>query len=236
MRKNLFFVLTLFILSAASMNAQVTIGSTEDPHPGAILDLQSTTQGLHLSQVELSNVATDFRLAGDKAAAGGMLVYNTANTLKGPGLYVWTGGMWQSFTANCILPAKPSAITFTPTVANKTFSQDTIFTAAVPITLGATSYEWTLPAGLEIEGEATGRSVKIRVKEVNSYDATGITVKAKNDCGSSDPVAGSGTFNVVIPTKAPGVPVISGNTTASTLDIGDTYKLKCTDVGATSYT
>jgi hypothetical protein len=62
MKKMMFLMLTLLIGSAASMNAQVTIGSDENPHSGAILDLQSANLGLKLPNVALDNDLTVFGL------------------------------------------------------------------------------------------------------------------------------------------------------------------------------
>jgi hypothetical protein len=86
MKKMMLLMLTLLIWSVASMNAQVTIGSDKEPHPSAILDLESTTQGLKLPTVVLTNRTTFLTDGGDKTAAKGMLVYNTGNSFEGPGL------------------------------------------------------------------------------------------------------------------------------------------------------
>jgi uncharacterized protein (TIGR02145 family) len=96
-QKMMFLALTLMMLSAASVNAQVTIGSTDDPHAGAVLDLQSTTQGLKLPTVSLDDIIT-FGLDGDAGTAIGMMVYNTNASIKdgnGKGIYVWNGKKWN---------------------------------------------------------------------------------------------------------------------------------------------
>jgi hypothetical protein len=97
-QKMMFLALTLFILGAASVNAQVTIGSTDDPHVGAVLDLQSTTQGLKLPNVALNSDLTQFVLPENETStpenAAGMLVFNT-NPDIGAGTYVWTGTKWN---------------------------------------------------------------------------------------------------------------------------------------------
>jgi hypothetical protein len=64
-QKMMFLMLMLLMLSTASVNAQVTIGSTADPHAGAVLDLQSTTQGLKLPNVALNSDLTQFVLPED---------------------------------------------------------------------------------------------------------------------------------------------------------------------------
>ncbi|MDR0680345.1 MAG: fibrobacter succinogenes major paralogous domain-containing protein [Dysgonamonadaceae bacterium] len=97
-QKMMFLALTLWILSAASMNAQVTIGSEQDPHKGAVLDLsQSTNLGLLLPQVFLTNVS-DWQLSGNEANGEGMLIYNTNDDVpdgNGKDIYVWTRSGWK---------------------------------------------------------------------------------------------------------------------------------------------
>jgi hypothetical protein len=95
MKKMFFLMLALLIWSVASMNAQVTIGSANPPHSGAILDLQSTTQGLKLPNVALDDDLTVFGLPDTDPAADakGMYVYNT-NPNIGEGVYVWDGDKW----------------------------------------------------------------------------------------------------------------------------------------------
>ena len=91
------FLLLLMGLGAASVKAQVTIGADTVPHPGAVLDLHSTTRGLLLPHVALSDVAV-FGLAGTASEAVGMMVYNTNASItngNGVGVYVWDGNNWK---------------------------------------------------------------------------------------------------------------------------------------------
>ncbi|GHS98129.1 hypothetical protein FACS189421_06150 [Bacteroidia bacterium] len=93
-------MLTLMTLCVANVNAQVTIGSENPPHSGAVLDLQSGL-GLKLPTVELGDV-TVFQLLeeGDTEieTATGLMVYNSSDETiggNGKGIYVWTG-KWVS--------------------------------------------------------------------------------------------------------------------------------------------
>jgi uncharacterized protein (TIGR02145 family) len=102
-KKTIFRMLALLLLSATNVNAQVTIGSTNDPHVAAGLDLSPLNkQGLLLPNMELGSSATDFALMddatdGQKAAVSGLIVFNNkANVLDGKGLYVWDGTKWQT--------------------------------------------------------------------------------------------------------------------------------------------
>jgi hypothetical protein len=97
MKQKLFFLaLTLFVLGAASVQAQVTIGADATPHSAAVLDLQSNL-GLKLPTVALEDVSV-FQLleAGDEEieTAVGLMVYNSSDATiggNGKGIYVWEG-------------------------------------------------------------------------------------------------------------------------------------------------
>ena len=89
----LFALLAITTFFSISVNAQVTIGSSEEPAKGAVLDLskvQAKNLGLLLPQVSLSNLTT-WQLSG--TAVDGMFVYNT-NTSTGVGIYYWKDNQW----------------------------------------------------------------------------------------------------------------------------------------------
>jgi uncharacterized protein YjdB len=98
MKQKLFFLmLTLFMLSAASVQAQVTIGADAPPHSSAVLDLQSDNLGLKLPVIELGDVS-DFQLLGTATNADGIMVYNSSDETtggSGKGIYVWNGSKWN---------------------------------------------------------------------------------------------------------------------------------------------
>ncbi len=103
MRKMIYLMLALLMIGAVSMNAQVTIGSQNDPHTGAVLDLQSTNKGLLLPNVSLQNVNSLNPLTGDLQKAKGMIVYNTNPDVvngSGVGLYIWDGAKWRTVSVN----------------------------------------------------------------------------------------------------------------------------------------
>jgi hypothetical protein len=94
MKQKLFFLmLTLFVLGAASANAQVRIGGTDTPHTSAVLDLNADdaatagSLGLALPRVELG---TNLDELNGTEPVPGTIVYNSAATLEGEGVYVWT--------------------------------------------------------------------------------------------------------------------------------------------------
>jgi hypothetical protein len=98
MRKMMFLALTLMMLSAASVNAQVRIGGETDPNLSAVLDLNanndtnSGTLGLALPRVELTSTTS---FAPLKAHVAGMTVYNTKTVGDvTPGAYYNDGAKW----------------------------------------------------------------------------------------------------------------------------------------------
>jgi hypothetical protein len=107
MNRNVFFLmLTLVMMSVASVKAQVIIGGSanQEPHAGAVLDLSplgTKKLGLLLPNVELGSAATEFALVAgasteQKTTARGLVVYNTKTAaLNGVGLYVWSGTEWK---------------------------------------------------------------------------------------------------------------------------------------------
>ena len=104
-KKNYYLVLAFLVIGAAVVDAQVTIGSKDDPHASALLDLKSTTKGLLLPRVSLNDVGV-FQLSDkeeEASTAGGMIVYNTNDLISGgngKGVYVWDGEEWlQAFSS-----------------------------------------------------------------------------------------------------------------------------------------
>jgi uncharacterized protein (TIGR02145 family) len=102
MKKIFFLMLTLVMLSTASMNAQVRIGGMTDPHGSAVLDLNTAdatnngTLGLALPRVALQSTEDQSTIPNPVA---GLAVYNTVKTGSSatavvPGIYVFTGTEW----------------------------------------------------------------------------------------------------------------------------------------------
>jgi uncharacterized protein (TIGR02145 family) len=111
MKQKLFFLmLTLFVLGAASTNAQVRIGGTDTPHTSAVLDLNTTddagsTLGLALPRVALGALDGDDAKLNSVNAAEGTVVYNTNGSVTdGKGLYVWNGTQWIYVAAPSTYP------------------------------------------------------------------------------------------------------------------------------------
>lgn len=99
-------MLSLIVLSAASVNAQVRIGGTTDPQGAAVLDLNANNDAtpankgaLALPRVNLSSATAQLN---GTAPINGMMVYHTGTTLEGTGVYVWTGGKWTKVNAGSL--------------------------------------------------------------------------------------------------------------------------------------
>jgi hypothetical protein len=122
MKKVFYLMLTLIVLSVASVNAQVRIGGSSDPSASAILDLNadSTTTtgklGLALPRVALTST-TD--VATIKIPKTGLTVYNLATAGTGatavvPGVYVFNGTSWtrSSATSAPVITVQPKSFSF----------------------------------------------------------------------------------------------------------------------------
>jgi hypothetical protein len=150
-------MLTLIVISAASVNAQVIIGGngTQYPHAGAGLDLSPLGKqnlGLLLPSVKLMDKAEEFALVagatdGQKKDATGMLVYNAdADILDGRGLYVWDGAKWQPvvLTPDCTAAPTVSPLASDQTSVNKAIGSVYAMTVAANVIVydGAAKYQW----------------------------------------------------------------------------------------------
>lgn len=111
--KKLLYLLNLVILSS-NLNSQITIGSSEKPITGALLDLKQegiTTKGLGLPKVQLTklNPSNETELSSSIGGNGswdlnehiGLLIYNildnpTCGTPKGT--YIWNGELWTQIS------------------------------------------------------------------------------------------------------------------------------------------
>jgi hypothetical protein len=136
-KKAIFLMLALIMISAASVKAQVTIGSMNDPHKGAILDLSQSESkfGVLFPKVYLFNTGEFTLSVDDGVDAKGMVIYNNNASLPGgAGLYAWSGSEWKSLNAgnaSCV-PVTATAtslktginakITITVTAGNPAFS------------------------------------------------------------------------------------------------------------------
>jgi len=93
-----FYLLVFVTVLAFNVKAQVTIGSLDAPHRGAVLDLKSDTLGFLPTRVDLVSLSDPEPLP---VHVEGMIVYNKtvseADTLQ-LGIYYNTGERWVRFS------------------------------------------------------------------------------------------------------------------------------------------
>lgn len=119
LRYLLFICITLISLISFEIHAQVTIGMTEAPAQGALLQLKSkaddtslsnANQGLGLPRVNLTSITNLYPMfpdGYDKSAEDrihtGLIVYNINENLEdgdGKGIYYWDGEKWYPLQAS----------------------------------------------------------------------------------------------------------------------------------------
>jgi uncharacterized protein (TIGR02145 family) len=153
MKKIFFLMLTLLILSAASMNAQVRIGGTTDPHSSAVLDLNATNAtnsgalGLALPRVTLQSTEDQSTIPNPVA---GLAVYNTVKTGSGatavvPGIYVFTGTAW-ALQAPPVIITQPESFSWSRLKEEEGDPHSTVTTFSPTLTVVASgaglTYQW----------------------------------------------------------------------------------------------
>ena len=109
MKKKFIFLFLGMTMGWMCVHAQVRIGSTDDPHSAALLDLRSSDRGLLLPVVSLTDYKTFLPTAqpSEWKTAKGMLVYNDGQTTPfrlPEGLYIWNGSKW--FALKTVQPDK----------------------------------------------------------------------------------------------------------------------------------
>jgi hypothetical protein len=123
----------------------------------------------------------------------------------------------------------PGPITFSGT----SFCGASTFTAGVATVAGATSYDWTLPTGLDVVGTADGGATITISGAVGTYPTGSISVQAKNSFCSSSPRNSESEIVIGAVPATPG-PITFSNTTIC--GVGTTFTAGVTPVaGATSY-
>ena len=164
------------------VNAQVTIGSTDDPHANAILDLKSTNKGLLLPNVELDDVS-NFKFSKEKAnidSAKGMIVFNTNANIKGgsgAGVYVWDGAKWMSAFGSRDTSVSVTSITVTGPATATVGTPVTMIANVLPANATDKTLTWSVTNG-------TGKATINETTGILSGTAAGtVTVKAIDASG-----------------------------------------------------
>jgi hypothetical protein len=128
MKRIIFFVLVLVLMSTAALKAQVTIGSQTEPASGALLDLKThtptdsvggptTEKGLLLPRVALQTINSLAPLytgvdADVILGHKGLVVYNVKPipNVFTQGIYYWDGAQWVQSGAEAVTIALPAGI------------------------------------------------------------------------------------------------------------------------------
>ncbi|MDR1372419.1 MAG: fibrobacter succinogenes major paralogous domain-containing protein [Dysgonamonadaceae bacterium] len=99
--KRIFLNIAIIVMFAAGAQAQVTIGSLDDPQPFSVLELISNSGGLRLPQLDTDQRdALDFEGHADEAL--GLQIFNTTTKC----VETWNGVEWIAACFTC--PACPS--------------------------------------------------------------------------------------------------------------------------------
>jgi uncharacterized protein (TIGR02145 family) len=153
MKRMIFLMLTLLMLSAASMNAQVRIGGTTDPHGSAVLDLNTAdatnngTLGLALPRVALQSTEDQSTITNPVA---GLAVYNTTKmgsgaTAVAPGIYVFTGTAW-TLQAPPVIITQPESFSWSRLKEEEGDPNSTVTEFSPTLTVAASgaglTYQW----------------------------------------------------------------------------------------------
>jgi hypothetical protein len=243
-RKTMFCMLSLCLLSAASVTAQVTIGGNTDAPAGALLDLNSpggTRGGLVLSNIAIddlgkipANKLWGISIEQDtKEELRGIMVYNTGTPGVPAGIYVWNGYCWSP-DGSCTPIIIPS-----PSPAFAVFSSDGYADLAITADgcppLIYTWYEHTAPSttgGTPIEGldpDITTYQTPTGLEEGTHYYYCTVESPSSNVVATSDLF----TVTVCLLPSQPGTISKSGSASVQS-GSSQTYSVEAVD-GATSY-
>ncbi|GHT50740.1 hypothetical protein FACS189440_18700 [Bacteroidia bacterium] len=214
MKRNLFLLLLSLVLGTASMNAQITVGSLEEPAKGALVDIKSQTNrtggattdkgGLLLPRVALQTLTLlrpfiAAETAADKLEHTGLEVYNiTDNANFKPGIYYWNGVQWKPLNGpGTVIYLPPFTLDWTSGATNKTVNLYTVYTRNFTTTgqplISNNSALTTAAALTNLLGVAGDYDYV-----VTDYDTSCITIKSISasgvmtyDCKTTAPTASS---------------------------------------------
>ncbi|MDR2954279.1 MAG: hypothetical protein LBV43_04285 [Prevotella sp.] len=101
--------LFIVIISGLNLPAQVTIGSSDPPHLGAVLELKSNNKGFLGPRVQLESTTSPNPVSNP---ATGLLVFNTGDSgeedkkVEKDKFYFWSGSEWVEFVYEEVLEAE----------------------------------------------------------------------------------------------------------------------------------
>ena len=166
--KEIIILLFLTFAGAISVVSQVAINSDGSaPDNSAMLDVSSTTDGVLLTRMT----------SADRDAISlpetGLIIFNTEVQL----LQVYNGSSWISFVMESCSPSQPGSIIGNsvpqPNSTGEVYS--------VNVVDGATSYNWTVPAGATITSGQGTTSINVNFGTTSGN----VSVRAESGCGVS---------------------------------------------------
>lgn len=162
-------LLLLFLLPYLATFAQgVTIGSNNPPDPSAVLDIQSSSQGMLLPRL-----STAQRNAIVAPSTGLMIINTTTECVE---VYFPSG--WKQMECNCTqAPAAPASISGP---AGFCSGQSGVIYSVTPVA-GAATYNWTVPSGATILAGQGTPQITVQFGSISGN----ISVTAVNSCGTS---------------------------------------------------
>jgi len=215
--KALLSIIALVLLSVASWAQGVGLNETgADPHPSAMLDVNSTSKGL------LPPRLTTTERDAIENPAEGLQIYNTTTKC----IEVYISPAWQDVFCGCSSP--PANLSYTDNgplsyCLNEGIAPNNASTQAS--SPSAYSVSPALPAGLQlnnVNGQITGAPT-------TSSPSASYTITASNACGSATRVLNIGVITL------PATPTAIGGPSEPTFNITTIYSIASVS-GATSYT
>ncbi len=95
--KSLLFTIALSLFGFIQLQAQngvaISTSSSATPNASAILDVQSTTQGMLIPRLDIADLSNAAPVTSPSTS---LMVYNT-NPTTGPGFFYWDGSAWVKF-------------------------------------------------------------------------------------------------------------------------------------------
>ncbi|MDR1592063.1 MAG: IPT/TIG domain-containing protein [Prevotellaceae bacterium] len=218
----IFAAFTAAFLSVANYAAaQVTIGGSDLPKAGTILDLNSTTKGgLALSNVSLTDLNTipvgfpGINSPTDvtpevKAKLTGAIVYNINSDIC-LGVYVWDGNLWRKLDKDYQVKAAGSGELQIPSMIE--IENENVILADEDVTLkftapeGVQFYNWykndtylatTITPEYTSNFPVGSHTIKVELDNCRSLSESGITFKASKVYPASLPVATGGLIYIL---------------------------------------
>jgi len=140
------------------------------PNAAAALDIESTTKGLLLPQMN----TTEMNAIAAGSPPAGLVIYNTTTGC----IELYSNGVWNETGCPCTAPpAEPGAITGSTNPCASSSGQ--IY--SISAIFGAFLYNWSIPPGATITSGTNTTSITITFGTTSGN----LSVSATNSCGSS---------------------------------------------------